>query len=121
VGVDLNHLNLRVRDAKACRDFYQRHFEFRPAFEADGGYFVRNDEGFLLALVPAATHQQLPDGFHVGFGLAEPESVIALHRELTASGVRVTTVDDFRPGESYITFRCWDPDGTEIEVFWETP
>ena len=51
--MDLNHLNLRVRDAAACRDFYQRHFGFRPAFEADGGYFVRNDDGFLLALVPA--------------------------------------------------------------------
>jgi len=35
--MDLNHLNLRVRDAAACRDFYQSHFGFRPAFEADGG------------------------------------------------------------------------------------
>src|SRR3712207_7228361 len=33
--MDLNHLNLRVRDAAACRDFYQRHFGFRPAFEAE--------------------------------------------------------------------------------------
>jgi hypothetical protein len=22
--------------------------------------------------------------------------------------------------EQYVTFRCWDPDGTEIEVYWET-
>src|ERR687897_2488391 len=34
-GMDLNHLNLRVRDAAACRDFYQSHFGFRPAFEAE--------------------------------------------------------------------------------------
>ena len=120
-GVDLNHLNLRVRDAEACRDFYQRHFQFRPAFEADGGYFVRNDEGFLLALIPAAPHQVLPDGFHIGFGLAGPDPVIALHGELSASDVRVTEIEDFRPGESYITFRCWDPDGTEVEVFWGPP
>ena len=33
--MDLNHLNLRVRDAAACRDFYQSHFGFRPAFEAE--------------------------------------------------------------------------------------
>ena len=58
--MDLNHLNLGVRDAAACRDFYQRHFGFRPAFEADGGYFVRNDEGFLLALIPADCTSRCP-------------------------------------------------------------
>jgi hypothetical protein len=31
----------------------------------------------------------------------------------------VTELDDERPGDDYLTFRCWDPDGTEIEVFWE--
>ena len=117
--MDLNHLNLRVRDAAACRDFYQRHFGFHPAFEADGGYFVRNDDGFLLALVPAAAHQPLPDGFHIGFGLRDADAVPDLHRALAAASVRTTAVEDFRPGEDYVTFRCWDPDGTEVEVFWE--
>jgi catechol 2,3-dioxygenase-like lactoylglutathione lyase family enzyme len=118
--MDLNHLNLRVVDA-ACRDFYQRHFGFRPAFEADGGYFVRNDDGFLLALVPAADHRALPDGFHIGFGLRDADAVIGVHRELAAADVRVTPVEDFRPDEAYVTFRCWDPDGTEIEVFCDAP
>ncbi len=119
--MDLNHLNLRVRDPAACRDFYQRHFAFRPAFEAEGGYFVRNDDHFLLALIPAAAHQSLPDGFHIGFGLAGPEAVASLHESLRGAGVRTTTVEDSRPGEAYVTFRCWDPDGTEVEVFWQGP
>ena len=119
--MDLNHLNLRVRDAEACRDFYQRHFAFRPAFEAEGGFFVRNDDGFLLALVPAADHQPLPDGVHIGFELDGPDEVFALHGGLAAAGARATSVDDHRPAEAYVTFRCWDPDGTEVEVFWEAP
>lgn len=119
--MDLNHLNLRVRDVAACRDFYERHFGFRPAFEADGGQFMRNDEGFLLALVPSEAHQPLPRGFHVGFGLDSPDEVEALHRGLVADEVRTTTIDDSRPAEDYVTFRCWDPDDTEIEVFWERP
>ena len=119
--MDLNHLNLRVRDATACRDFYERHFGFRLAFEADGGYFVRNDEGFLLALIPADPHQALPDGFHIGFGVADAEAVTALNRRLAATGLAVTEIEDFRPAEDYVTFRCWDPDGTEVEVFWEAP
>lgn len=117
--MDLNHLNLRVRDAVACRDFYETHFGFRPAFEAEGGFFIRNDDGFLLALTPAAEHAPLPPGFHIGFGLESPDEVVSLHRTLTGAQVRANAVEDFRPGEDYLTFRCWDPDDTEIEVFWE--
>jgi catechol 2,3-dioxygenase-like lactoylglutathione lyase family enzyme len=117
--VDLNHLNLRVADADACRDFYVEHLGFEPAFEADGGYFVRNGDGFLLALVPASPHQSLPDGFHIGFGLDSAAAVEALHRRLDGAGVAVQPIDDFRPDSEYITFRTADPDGTEIEVFWE--
>lgn len=117
--MDLNHLNLRVGDARACRDFYERHFGFRPAFEAEGGFFVRNDVGFLLALVPADPHQPLPAGFHIGFGLGSPEEVVHLHETLVGDGVDATQIEDERPAEDYVTFRCFDPDGTEIEVFWE--
>jgi catechol 2,3-dioxygenase-like lactoylglutathione lyase family enzyme len=117
--VDLDHLNLRVEDANACREFYERHFGFRLAFEAEGGWFLRNDDGFLLALVPAERHQALPEGFHIGFGVEKADSVTAKHAELAAAGVPVVDVEDSRPSEEYVTFRCWDPDGTEIEVFWE--
>src|SRR5918995_2355592 len=113
--MDLNHLNLRVRDAAGCRDFYERHFGFRPAFEAEGGYFVRNDAGFLLALVPASPHQPMPAGFHVGFGLDEPAAVEAMRSTLAAAGVRTSALTDERPRADYVTFRCWDPDGTEVE------
>jgi catechol 2,3-dioxygenase-like lactoylglutathione lyase family enzyme len=117
--VDLDHLNLRVRDALACRDFYIEHFGFRPAFEADGGLFVRNEDGFLLALVPIGEHGPLPDGFHIGFGAATPEEVVSTHARLVAAAIDVGQLDDHRPGEDHVTFRCWDPDRTEIEVFWE--
>lgn len=117
--MDLNHLNLRVRDAAACRDFYETHFGFRPAFEADGGFFVRNDHGFLLALIPADPHVALPAGFHIGFGLGGAGDVVALRDTLGFAGIVVGELQDYRPGEDYVTFRCHDPDGTEIEVFWE--
>jgi hypothetical protein len=39
--------------------------------------------------------------------------------ELEAAGVRVRPVEDHRPAEAYVTFRCWDPDATEIEIFFE--
>jgi catechol 2,3-dioxygenase-like lactoylglutathione lyase family enzyme len=117
--VDLNHLNLRVRDVDACRAFYEGHFGFRLSFEADDGYFLKNDDGFLLAVIPVEAHQPLPPGFHIGFGLAAADDVYGLHGTLTTAGVSATAVQDFQPDDPYVTFRCWDPDGTEIEVFWE--
>jgi catechol 2,3-dioxygenase-like lactoylglutathione lyase family enzyme len=117
--MDLDHLNLRVRDADACRDFYERYFEFTHAFDADGGHFVRNGDGFTLALIPVTAHQTLPDGFHIGFGFESSDAVHAMYRRLLADGIRVGPVQDFRPSEEYVTFRCWDPDGTEIEIYWE--
>lgn len=119
--MDLNHLNLRVVDTSACRAFYEKHFGFRLAFEAEGGFFLRNDEGFLLALMPAMAHQALPDGFHIGFRLLNAEAVVTLRRQLEDAGVRLAEIEDFRPDEEYVTFRCWDPDCTEVEVFWEAP
>src|SRR5688572_7882000 len=115
----LDHLNLRVRDIDACRAFYERHFGFRLAFEADGGYFLRDDDRFLLALVPADPHQALPPGFHLGFGQIRADDVSLRHDEMAAAGVDVTAIEDLRPGENYITFRGWDPDGTEVEVYWD--
>lgn len=114
--MDLNHLNLRVSDAEQCRDFYVQHFEFEPSFEAEGGYFLSNRDGFLLALVPPESHQRLPDGFHIGFGLESADEVRAVHSRLHAAGIRTT---DIEVEASYVSFRCWDPDETAIEVFWE--
>ena len=110
-----------MREPAACRDFYQRHLGFHPAFEAEGGYFLKNDGGFLLALLPAppAGHQALPEGVHIGFGLGDAEAVGDLRQRLSAAGVRTGGLEDYRPGELHVTFRCWDPDGTEIEIFWD--
>ena len=40
---------------------------------------------------------------------------------LIAAGARTGEVEDHRPAEDYLTFRCSDPDGTEIQVFWQAP
>lgn len=115
----LNHLNLRVGDPGACRDWYCTHFGFRHEFDAEGGHFLRGPDGFLLALVPIDSHVALPDGFHLGFGAAAPDDVAERHAELTAAGVRTGAVEDHRPRSDYVTFRTWDPDGTEVEVYWD--
>lgn len=77
---------------------------------------MRNADGFLLALVPVGEHVALPDGFHIGFGLDSAEAVRSTHAALGAAGIAVTALDG---SDGDVTFRCHDPDGTEIEVFWQ--
>lgn len=117
--MDLDHLNLRVRDPAACRAFYEGWFGFEHVFDADGGPFLRNPDGFLLALVPTDPHQPLPPGFHIGFRLGGADDVATRRVEMATAGVTVTELEDHRPSSSYVSFRCWDPDGTEVEQFWD--
>jgi catechol 2,3-dioxygenase-like lactoylglutathione lyase family enzyme len=117
--VDLDHLNLRVRDPAACRAFYEAWFGFEHAFDADGGPFLRNSRGFLLALIPADPHVPLPPGVHIGFRLASADEASTRHAAMSVAGLRVSELQDSRPDEDYVSFRCWDPDGTEVEQFWE--
>lgn len=118
--MNLDHLNLQVNDPAACRAFYEEWFDFTHAFDADGGHFLRNPAGFLLALVPADPHVPLPVGVHVGFSFPSPDEVDARRGAMSAAGVPVSALQDFRPDDDYVSFRCWDPDGTEIEQFWES-
>lgn len=95
-GVDLDNLSLRVRVAPACRKFYVRHFRFRLAFEAEGGYFIRNEAGFLLAVVPTSSHQRLPDGFHIGFRAGGLDDVTSMRADLVGAGVPIGPIEDYR-------------------------
>ena len=114
--VDLNHLNLRVADPDRARAFYERWFGFREKFSEEGAVFLTNDERFLLALFPAEAGTSLPAGYHFGFNLDNPAEVRAMHRAMTERGVGP---GDLEECEDYVTFRCQDLDGHQVEVFWE--
>jgi catechol 2,3-dioxygenase-like lactoylglutathione lyase family enzyme len=115
-AVDLNHLNLRVADPEQARTFYQQWFGFREKLCGDGAVFLVNDDRFLLALFPAEAAGTLPPGYHFGFNLDDAAAVRRMHQAMTERGVEPGELEEF---EDYVTFRCHDLDGHEIEVFWE--
>ncbi|GAT82993.1 glyoxalase/bleomycin resistance protein/dioxygenase [Streptomyces sp. F-3] len=118
----MNHLGLPVRDEQASRRFYCEYFGFDPASAQryeDGTVIVRNAAGFDLALhtVPGGIGP-LPDFLHFGFRLPEPAQVRSLLDRLAADGVEIVERFD-EPG--HVSFKCLDPDGHRIEVYWEAP
>ena len=71
-----------------------------------------------LALAPSPTPEPLPDWFHFGFRLGDADAVERLYRVLTEAGVAMKQPLE-RDDEDLTFFRCRDPDGYGIEVYWE--
>jgi catechol 2,3-dioxygenase-like lactoylglutathione lyase family enzyme len=115
--MDLNHLHLHVRDVARSRRFYETYFGFREKARHGEILFLTNDQAFDLALAPAANVEPFPPWFHFGFRLPSSEAVRALHRQMTSEGVPAPRplVDD----PDLVSFRCTDPDGYAVEVYWE--
>jgi len=117
--VDLRHLGLPVRDYERSLRFYAMYFEFDPATAQsypDGTVIVRNAHRFDLALHPA-TEAGAPSSFlHFGFSMADAEAVRSLRTRLEGDGVPVVEHDD---EPDLVSFKCLDPDGWRVEVYWE--
>jgi catechol 2,3-dioxygenase-like lactoylglutathione lyase family enzyme len=115
----LNHLGLPVRDERRSQLFYAAYFGFDRAnaqeYE-DGTVIIRNTDGFDLALHPVGHVEPSPAFLHAGFRAGRPAEVRTLLERMEADGVTIVERDD---EATYVAFKCLDPDGHRIEVYWE--
>jgi catechol 2,3-dioxygenase-like lactoylglutathione lyase family enzyme len=117
--VNLQHLGLPVGDHERSLRFYATYFGFDPATARsypDGTVIVRNADRFDLALHPSPEAPPPSTFFHFGFGMPDADAVNALRVRLERDGVPIIERDD-EPG--LVSFKCLDPDGWRIEVYWE--
>jgi catechol 2,3-dioxygenase-like lactoylglutathione lyase family enzyme len=115
----LTHLGLPVRDAARSQRFYTKHFGFDPAtaqLYPDGTIIIRNGDGFDLAL-HAGQDVGTPQPFlHFGFRLARGADVRAALERMQANGIEIIEHGHDPDG---VSFKCADPDGHRVEVYWE--
>jgi len=112
----LVHLNLTVADLARSEVFYAHWFGFeqRPETFSDGTRFIRNDDGFDLALHPGTPPSPPAPTVHFGFRTDDADEVRALLAALQDEGVTITEHHD---EEGYVSLKLLDPDGYEIEVY----
>ncbi|OAI42183.1 hypothetical protein AYO38_03295 [bacterium SCGC AG-212-C10] len=117
--MDLNHLHLHVADIPRAMAFYERHFAFAPLWDDpdEGIQFIRNAEGFDLALMADEHPGSMPDWWHFGFRLTTNGAVRQKYEELGEAGVEIC--EPLTEDDGLISFRVLDPDGYKIEVYWE--
>jgi len=117
--VHLTHLGLPVRDDVRSLDFYSAYFGFDPATAQrypDGTVIVRNADGFDLALHAGQEPGPAQPFLHFGFRLASADDVRAALRRMRADEIEIVEDDD---EADMVSFKCLDPDGHRIEVYWE--
>jgi catechol-2,3-dioxygenase len=113
----LNHLHLHVRERSVAEDFYSTWFGMAVQREGTEITFMTDESDFLLALMHDPAAAPLPPWFHFGFRQASPAAVLAMNTKMVKAGVPIKK-GVYEDG-SLVSFRCADPDGHVIEVFWE--
>jgi catechol 2,3-dioxygenase len=117
----LGHIVLKVRDARASRDFYTRALGLKVAHEdlEHGAVFLSfGREHHELALFQLATGDP-PDGkqpglHHMAWQLGSFAELQAAYRELRELGIKVESTIEHNVSRSvYFT----DPDGNRVELY----
>ena len=115
--MDISHLHLHTRDRAAAEAFYRRWFTLDVVRRGDSISFLRGDRSFLLALMDDPAPPPLPPTFHFGVLLDSGQAVQDLCETMSGAGVPIVKALYSDPG--FASFRCADPDGNAIEVYWE--
>jgi catechol 2,3-dioxygenase-like lactoylglutathione lyase family enzyme len=115
----LTHIAIAVKDLDRTLAFYQ------TVFDAEIMY---KEPDFLQITTPGShdiivfEKRKAPYGetggiAHFGFRLRRPEDIEEMAKRVTDAGSTIIDTGEFVPGSPYIFFK--DPDGYEIEVWYE--
>ena len=117
----LTHVALAVRDPARAVAFYQSVF---------GMKVVYRESDFIQAQTPGSRDVVVFERrrgrgarkggvAHFGFRLKRPQDISKAVQAVEAAGGRILTHGEFCPGEPYLF--CEDPDGYEVEIWYELP
>lgn len=114
----LNHLDLQVSDVEASVRTFEQLFGLTMLSnrQSPALAIMSDGAGFTLVLQRQAT-PKYPEGFHLGFILADVAAVEAAHRRLVAvAGAHGVEVGDVGTNGRGTQVYCRLPDGIVVEV-----
>lgn len=123
IPTQLAHVALRVRDVDRAVQFYTEAVGLTLRHRGRGAAFlgVREDTSHELALFPLPEDAAGPDPsrvgmYHMAWEMASFAELEQLHERLLARGARIVGYSDSQCNVMFL-----DPDGNELEAFWEAP
>jgi len=106
--LSLSHLHLPARDPETLKKWYCETLGFKP-----NGFTIWSG-GTVLAFGPGdpIKNEQL----HFGFRVSSVEVLKQWQATLRATGMEI---EDLHGDGTYQSFYCSDPEGNDLEFFWE--
>jgi catechol 2,3-dioxygenase-like lactoylglutathione lyase family enzyme len=117
----LTHVALRVRDPRRSFDFYRDLLGAVAVYEDDDTIQAQTPGSRDVLVFERSPRQAGRAGgiVHFGFRLVAPADIAQAKRELARLGAKIVDEGEFGPGQPFVFFL--DPDGYEVEVWYEPP
>ena len=117
----LTHVALAVRDPKRSLAFYRKLIGVVPVYVEEDSIQAQTPGTHDVLVFERDAKQAGRRGgvVHFGFRLAEPVPLATLVARVKRAGGRIRDKGEFAPGLPYVF--CEDPDGYEVEIWYEAP
>jgi len=116
----LTHLAVAVNDVERTLHFYRDVFDMQAMYHRPG--FVQLTTPGCNDIIVFEERKDRPIGdtggiVHFGFRLKNPTDIDEMINKIITAGGTIIDTGEFVPGSPYVFFK--DPDGYEIEVWYE--
>jgi catechol 2,3-dioxygenase-like lactoylglutathione lyase family enzyme len=117
----LTHVAVAVRDVKRASTFYKQVFGAVEVYKNDGFVQLQTPGARDVLVFEKKPKQAGKTGgiAHFGFRLRDPKDIDAAAKAVQKAGGTIKEQGEFVPGEPYLF--ATDPDGYEIEIWFEKP
>jgi catechol 2,3-dioxygenase-like lactoylglutathione lyase family enzyme len=115
----LTHIAIAVRDLDRTLLFYQKIFDVEVMYHEDNFLQVTTpgSNDIIVFEKKPAEHGKTGGIAHFGFRLRNAKDMEEMTGRIVTAGGEIVDKGEFVPGEPYVFFK--DPDGYEIEVWYE--
>ena len=116
----LTHLAIVVKDLNKTKSFYTQVFDMEVMYDTED-FLQLTTPGCHDVLVFEKNEKIKPGAsggiIHFGFRLRDPKQMDGVLKKIKESGARIKDQGEFVAGSPYVFFE--DPDGYEVEVWYE--
>ena len=117
----LTHIAISVQDIHRSSAFYENVFGAKKMYVSDDLIQLQTPNNHDIIVLEKGSGEIRNTGGikHFGFRLINPTEIDSVITEIEKAGGKIKESGEFCPGEPYVFF--YDPDGYEIEVWYEKP
>ncbi len=117
----LTHIAISVQDIQRSSAFYETVFGAKKMYASNDFIQLQTPNNHdIIVLEKSSSELRTLGGIkHFGFRLINPTDIEYVITEIKKAGGKIRESGEFCPGEPFVFF--YDPDGYEIEVWYEKP